>query len=141
MIEAKSVSDKFWVICENNKKIGTINAEQKGYSIKVDEKTAYFDTLQSLKNKTNIKFNNINTVEYSAVSVHDYPAIGPIFNPMWNIKEQLPLYTKKEESKSWFAAGYYNILLNDKWQIVYCPKLIILQRNEYKGPFKRDPYS
>jgi len=141
MIEAKSVSDKFWVICENNKKIGTINAEQKGYSIKVDEKTAYFDTLQSLKDKTNIKFTSINTANYSSVSVHDYPAQGKVYNSMWDIKNQLPLYTKKDDSKCWYGAGYYNILLNDKWQIVYCPKLIILQRNEYNGPFKRDPYS
>ncbi|MBT6472149.1 MAG: hypothetical protein HOK52_12950 [Candidatus Marinimicrobia bacterium] len=141
MIEAKTVSDKFWVICENNKKIGTINAEQKGYSIKVDEKTAYFDTLQSLKEKTNIKFVDVNATKCSPVAVHDYPAHGEVHNSVWDMNDQLPLYTKAGDSKCWYAAGYYNINLNGKWDIVYCPKLIILRRNEYHGPFKRDPYS
>ena len=58
---------------------------------------------------------------------------------MWDVQLKLPLYTKKSKSKSFFAAGWYKIKLKNRWKTVYSPKLIILQRNEYQGPFKQDP--
>ena len=72
-------------------------------------------------------------------SVHDYPTDCIAYNGVWNVKDSLPLYTQSEDSKSWFAAGYYKLNINGNWIVQYCPKLIALQRNEYTGPFKTDP--
>ena len=35
-----------------------------------------------------------------------------------------------------FYAGYYIICFEKGWRKAYCPKVITLQRYEYKGPIK-----
>jgi hypothetical protein len=67
--------------------------------------------------------------------VHGYPAAGRIYNPMWDIKMKLPVYTKTAKSKSWFAAGWYRVKKGRSWTVTQDPKLIVLQRYAYAGPF------
>jgi hypothetical protein len=58
---------------------------------------------------------------------------------VWNVQYKLPLYTKTNDSKSWFAAGYYRVSISGTWIVQYCPKLITLQRNKFEGPYNEDP--
>ncbi len=67
--------------------------------------------------------------------VHGYEASGRINNPMWDVKMKLPIYTKTSKSKSWFAAGWYRVKKGRNWSITQDPKLIVLQRYTYAGPF------
>jgi hypothetical protein len=67
--------------------------------------------------------------------VHGYPTTGKIHNPMWDIKMKLPVYTKTTKSKSWFAAGWYRVKKGRSWTVTQDPKLIVLQRYAYAGPF------
>ena len=57
---------------------------------------------------------------------------------MYDIKKKLPLFTKSDASKSVYCAGYYAIHFEKGWVKSFCPKLITIQRYEYKGPFKTD---
>ena len=53
------------------------------------------------------------------------------------LKRKLPLYTKTENSQSFFCAGYYVVHWEDgSHSPSYCPKLITLSRYEFDGPFK-----
>jgi hypothetical protein len=54
---------------------------------------------------------------------------------VWNVAQQLPVYTKTSKSKSWFAAGWYNVKKGRQWRTMLAPKLITLQRYPYQGPF------
>jgi hypothetical protein len=54
---------------------------------------------------------------------------------MWDIKMKLPVYTKTTKSKSWFAAGWYRVKKGRSWTVSQDPKLIVLQRYAYAGPF------
>jgi hypothetical protein len=54
---------------------------------------------------------------------------------MWDVGQRLPVYTKTGKSKSWFSAGWYNVRKGRNWQTVQSPKLIVLQRYPYQGPF------
>ena len=67
--------------------------------------------------------------------VHGYPVSGCVYDPMWDVRQQLPVYTKTTKSKSWFAAGWYNVRRGRQWRSVLAPKLILLQRYPYQGPF------
>jgi len=137
MIKARPVSNKFWILKEGNVKIGEVNTTQNGYSLKIKGKQTVFQTLENLKIKTGIDFVNNEIPEPKKENlVYGYPVSGEIYNPMWNIKTQLPLYNKKEDSKSWFAAGYYLVNIKNKWKTILSPKLIILERNNFKGPYK-----
>jgi len=48
---------------------------------------------------------------------------------------KLPIYTKTSKSKSWFAAGWYQVKKGRSWAVMQDPKLIVLQRYAYHGPY------
>jgi len=143
MIKAKPiVKNKFWILRDGNRKVGEVNAIQGGFSVTVNNREAQFKTLATLKRRSGIEFDdsiNIVTSKKKNTDVHGYPAAGSIHNDVWDVQLKLPLYTKKIKSKSYFAAGWYKVKLKKRWKTVFSPKLIILQRNEYQGPFKHDP--
>jgi len=41
----------------------------------------------------------------------------------------------RRQSKSWFAAGWYSIKQHRSWKVLQNPKLIVLERYTYQGPF------
>jgi hypothetical protein len=77
--------------------------------------------------------------------VHGYPTQSRAYNGIWNVPDKLPLYTKTTKSKSWYAAGWYRVRQGRNWETVQNPKLIVLQRYPYHGPFytkeQADEYS
>jgi hypothetical protein len=54
---------------------------------------------------------------------------------MWDVKHRLPLFTKENKSKSWYAAGWYAVKQHRSWKLIRNPKLIVLERYQYQGPF------
>lgn len=140
MIEAKAVSTKFWILKDGNVKIGEVNANRNGYVININGNKTSFDSLEKLKVKTGIKFvDSVKTHTDTENLIYGFPYSGDKFNEMWNIGTQLPMYTKKDDSESWFVAGYFSVKIKGKWRTILSPKLLILERNEYKGPFKTSP--
>jgi hypothetical protein len=138
-IVAKPIVDKqFWILQENNRKVGNIEACAGGYQVKINNQITQFKTIKLVTRHINIKFESAvkpaNT-QLVADHVHGYPAAGRIYNPMWDVSQQLPVYTKTVKSKSWFAAGWYNVRKGRTWKTVLAPKLIVLQRYAYQGPF------
>jgi len=52
-------------------------------------------------------------------------------------RDNLPTFTKKLDSKVYFAAGYYGInFSNGGWMDSFCPKVSTLRKYEFVGPFK-----
>ena len=139
MIQAKTVvNNKFWILQNQGRKVGELNLEQEGYRVKTVRGTQLFKDIKSL----DIEFDNINiqtTSTQSTTDVEGYPAAGRVHNHVWDVQKKLPLYTKDPDSKSQFAAGWYNITMKGKTKKVFCPKLIILERNEYEGPYVEEP--
>ena len=140
MIEAKAVSNNFWILKDNDKKVGEISVINNSYKINIKGNSAKFQTLNALFKNTGIVA-PINTPvqKESDAFIYGFPITGNAYNAVWNIKLKMPLYTKTKDSKSWFVAGYFKVKIKDKWKTILCPKLIILQRNEYLGPYKTNP--
>lgn len=136
---AKPVIDKqFWILQDGNQKVGNIEACAGGYQVKINNQVAQFKTIRMAAQRVNIEF--VNPIKHSVDrtkkhSVHGYPAAGRVNNPMWDVKLKLPVYTKTTKSKSWFAAGWYQVKKGRNWTVVQDPKLILLQRYSYTGPF------
>lgn len=141
-IRAKSViKDKFWILQQNNKKVGSAKQTNKEIVIKIHGSPAgKFASLNDMKESGMFEFTELPKPPATiSEDVHGYPTTEPAYNAVWNVKYKLPLYTQAADSKSWLAAGYYKISIGGTWIVQYCPKLIALQRNEYKGPFKLNP--
>ena len=138
---AKPVIDKqFWILQDGNQKVGNIEACAGGYQVKLHNQIAQFKTIRMAAQRVNIQFEppaRVSTKKSSNL-VHGYPAVTKAYNSMWDVKMKLPVYTKTNKSKSWFAAGWYRVKKGRSWTVVQDPKLIVLQRYPYQGPFQTD---
>ena len=140
-IKAKPVSNEFWILQKDNKKIGQVVHTDDSYTVKINGRIAgTYTTLKKLKEDNLFDFTEMPKPRATAsTDVHGYPTNDIAYNGVWNLQYNLPLFTLEPESKSWHAAGYYNITIKGKTVTEFCPKLITLQRNKYSGPYKEKP--
>lgn len=138
MILAKPVvANKYWILKENDQKIGTVEANGTGsFTVRMYNDAQEFKTVRTIKNKTKITFEEppqkkTHRLEHE---VNGFDTDCVPYNAIYDVQRRLPMFTKKRKSKSWFAAGYYQIQQNGQWETVFCPKLILLQRYDYRGP-------
>ena len=138
MIIAKPIIDKkFWILQKDNEKVGNIEAVGAGFQVTINNQVQQFKTIRMAAQRANIQFESeIKSSKPDVHSVHGYPAGSRVHNPVWDVQQQLPLYTKTKKSKSWFAAGWYQLKRGRKWRVVQDPKLIALERYPYAGPFQ-----
>ena len=68
--------------------------------------------------------------------VYGYPTASKPFNVLLDVAKKLPVFSKTTKSRSYYCAGYYIIQFNNGWVQSFNPKLITLNRYEFKGPFK-----
>jgi alpha-N-acetylglucosamine transferase len=136
---AKPVVDrKYWILQQDNRKVGNVEACPGGYQVKINNQVEQFKTIKLLEKRTQIRFESIvksQPKQTKPQEVYGYPTIGRVYNGLWNVQNKLPLYTKTSKSKSWYAAGWYQVKKGRNWKAVQDPKLILLQRYEYQGPY------
>ena len=136
---AKPVVDrKYWILQKDNRKVGNVEACDGGYQVKINNQVEQFKTIKLLEKRTQIRFESIvksQPKQTKSQEVYGYPTVGRVFNGLWNVQNKLPLYTKTSKSKSWYAAGWYQVKKGRNWKTVHDPKLILLQRYEYQGPY------
>jgi hypothetical protein len=133
------VENKFWILEEDDgKKIGTISARNNVVTAIINDKQQSFKNLEELSLRYNVSFNKKTRAVKSTpdMEVYDFPTAHSPFNALWHVEKKLPIYTKTTKSNSYHCAGYYIIRFEHGWVKSFSPKLITLQRYEYKGPFK-----
>lgn len=140
MLIAKPVIDKkFWILQQNDEKVGNVEACAGGYQVRLNNQISQYKTIRMVEQRTGVRFEPpmIRTRPRSSAThlVHGYPTASRVHNPVWDVPHALPLYTKTAKSRSWFAAGWYQVKKGRKWKTVQDPKLIVLQRYPYHGPF------
>ena len=113
-----------------------VQAVDGGFALTIRNKVAKFKTIRMLRRQANIEFAEPEHVTpIPKDRVHGYPTGCRTHNGMWNVQLKLPLFTKTNKSKSWFAAGWYSIKQHRSWKVLQNPKLIVLERYTYQGPF------
>lgn len=139
MIEAKPVvPDQFWILRQDDRKIGNIEAESGGYAVNLNGHTLRVQTLSMLSERLDIDFQDPYTVHQPIQHdhmVHGYPTSAKPHNAIFNVQYQLPLWTEEPNSRSWLAAGWYRLQQHRTWRVVFCPKLILLTRYPFEGPY------
>lgn len=139
-IVAKPIIDKqYWILKENDRKIGNVEACDGGFQVKINNQVAQFKTIKMVEQRVQVKFEpgvKIPKIKSKpSHSVYGYPTVCKVHNGIWNVPKKLPLYTKTAKSKSWYAAGWYRVKQGRTWESVQDPKLILLQRYAYQGPY------
>lgn len=143
LIAKTVVKNKFWIVEKDGQKIGTIQKNPDGVVYVHDETREPFPSLKKLTNKYNVIFDSTPAEKKTVVpaaeaefDVGGYPCPHKPFNVLYDIKKQAHIYTKKSASKSYFCAGYFIIKFSNGWVKAFCPKLITLERYEFRGPYK-----
>lgn len=131
------VANQYWILKQDDQKIGNIQATDNGYQIVINNQVAAsYKTIPMLRRREGIEFEPEEKLSKPVKDqVHGYSTGCRAFNPIWNVKYKLPLFTKEGKSKSWFAAGWYMIKQHKTWRPSHNPKLIVLERYPYQGPF------
>ena len=140
-IKAKEVlNGKFWIVESEGVRVGTLSLDDDQYMLSDATGTRFF-TEKQLKKQLgkDMMWTKLSITEtLPDKEVHGFPTSCSPYNPMYDVKRKLPLFTKSEKSKSLYCAGYYIIRFDKGWVKSFCPKLITVERYDYKGPFKTD---
>ena len=143
-IHAKPIiQDKFWIVEKNGNKFATLRKNEDNRFILSNELGIHiYDNKESLTKEFGKDFFVAKIIKESNDAlpneVHGYATSVDPKNAMFDIRRKLPLFTKSEDSKSLYCAGYYIIKFDKGWVKSFCPKLITLQRYQYEGPFKTE---
>ena len=141
-INAKEIlKNKFWIVESQGEKLGTISlSEEKKYMLSEATGTRFFKNINQLKRQLNaeISWTSKEDITENSKEVYNYPTSCTPFNPMYDVKRNLPLFTKSNKSKSLYCAGYYIVKFDKGWVKSFCPKLITIERYESTGPFKTE---
>lgn len=130
------VKNKFWIVEKDGEKVATIQALEDGVVWVEGPQREKYPTIKMLKDKHNVEIvKSTKTKASKEHEVNGYPASCKPYNALYNVTQRLPIYSKEAKSKSFYCAGYYLVKINNNWTRAYCPKLITLQRYEFKGPF------
>jgi len=135
MILAKSViKDKFWILEENAKRVGMMNFKDNNYVINLKKKEMVAHGQADLK-KLGIEFILRDLSQGGHLEVMGYPTDQEELFNVETIKGY-PCFTKKAQSKSIHAAGWYGLKFKNGWVTVLCPRLSTLENNTHIGPYK-----
>jgi hypothetical protein len=143
-LHAKPIIDnKFWIVEKNGEKFATLRKSDDDRFVMSNESgIKIYDNKKSLTDQFGKNFFVVRIIKEADDSqpdeIHGFPSSTTPHNSMFDVKRKLPLFTKSEDSKSLYCAGYYVIRFDKGWVKSFCPKLITLQRYEYKGPFKTE---
>jgi len=142
-MKAKTIlKDKFWIVEEEGNNIGTLSWGDDRYMFSSKSKTMFFDNKKQIKKEfgldISVEETSEVTIKHLEKEIYNFPTSVLPYNSMYDIKRKLPLFTKSVKSKSLYCAGYYIIRFEKGWVKSFCPKLITIERYEFKGPFKTE---
>jgi hypothetical protein len=143
-LHAKPIVDgKFWIVEQAGLKIATLRKKENNkYVLSSNDNEVFFNKKEELTKQfgsnfflsnSNIKVSNIDNNE-----CYGFPTSCKPFNAVYDVRRKLPLFTKSDQSKSLYCAGYYTIKFEKGWVKSFCPKVITIERNEHNGPFKTE---
>jgi hypothetical protein len=142
-LSAKEIlKDKFWIVESEGEKIGTLSInEEQQYMLSDNSGTKFFKNIKQLAKNLDVEITWTSVAANKTSKekiVHGYPTSCAPYNPVFNVKKKLALFTKSEKSKSLYCAGYFIIRFDKGWVKSFCPKLLTVERYENRGPFKTE---
>jgi len=128
-----------WLVFDKDTKIAAVHKTDDGYLVAQQGSVIRAPSPNAVRKQLGIKHwepeDNVEESQ-STVNLDGYQTDCAVyFEPVIEVKRHLPLFTKVPNSKCFFAAGWYRILIGNKVQVEFCPKLLTLNRNKFWGPF------
>ena len=138
MILKPVVDGQFWIVKNSvGEKIGTVQRAGNHVRVFVDDVTSEFDSIDAAiaAHSFEIEMPGQETISSKEWDVNGFPARTEPFNATYDAKLKVHMYTKKPESNSFYAAGFFVIENNSQLSQNLCPRLSTLKKNVWRGPF------
>ena len=119
------IPEQYWIITDGKSKIGNVEAQSSGYHVKVNGETAFFCDTGEIESKLRLRFE----------SGFDSTPMKKLDNEVYDIRRKIKLFTRGEDSKCYYACGYYLLNTDGKWEVIHEPKYIMIQRYQWRGPW------
>ena len=138
------LKNKFWNIedTDSKTKVGTLSKDNDNkFMYSCDTGSYMYDTKSQVeKTLGDILWSKgtISDVPPPSKEIYKLPTSTVPYNAMFDLKRKFALFTKSKKSKSLYCAGYYCIQFEKGWVKSFCPKLVTLEKYQYKGPFKTE---
>lgn len=130
------VKNQSWIVIDGDTKVGNVISTGSGFTVRLGDKISTFDSTKTIQRKVSIEFERpVKRKAKENLNYAIWPTTNKTYNNVFDIKRKLHIFTKANNSRCYFAAGWYKIKMNDTWQTIFCPKYIFVQRYEYSGPF------
>lgn len=129
------VKDQLWVITDGGKKVGNIQADGQQYAVKIGDTVDIYTDTKNIERGAAITFEKPRRSDSGTPPFAHWPTPKKrTYNNYWDVRRKIHVFTKTADSKCYYGAGYYNLKFADRWQTVFCPKYIFIQRYPYNGP-------
>lgn len=137
------VNGLLWVVEQEGTRVGTLHKKNNNnYMFSTKHGEMFFNKRSDVVKKFGKEFFQkdiqVDVPNTELYECYGYPTKWKPYKNMYNVKKRLPLFTKSNQSKSLFCAGYYAIKFPKNWVKSFCPKLITIERYQYHGPFKTE---
>lgn len=142
-IHAKPIVEgKYWIVEQDGERVATLQKKENNkFILSSNDGEVMFNRKEDLTKEFGKDFfltNKKITVSTLQKEVYGYPTSCKPFNAMFDVRRKLPMFTKSDNSKSLYCAGYYIIKFDKGWVKSFCPKTITIERYTFKGPFKTE---
>jgi hypothetical protein len=138
----KNKECEVFIVESDGQKVGTIQANVNGtVNLMTGTIRQSFPSIKNLNKEYDIKFDRVTKAKTERISSTDInsafgiPTNTKPHNVLWDAKHKTAVFTENTKSKSYHCAGHYIVKLGKTWNYEFCPKLIIIDRYPYKGPF------
>lgn len=133
------IKDQYWVVTDGQKKVGNVIANGSQFEVTLNGDKLVFNNTAELNKNTKIIFESVKPKNSIPQLLYcEYPTCDKTYNDFFDIKRKLHIFTKSKKSKCYHVAGYFVININNKKEVIFCPKYIYIQRYEYLGPYKTE---
>lgn len=129
------LSEKLWVI-KNKENTQTVFYDNNRYFVINSSKLSVYDNKEEVEKNLGISLIEKKTNSKEKFNVFGFPTRHEPYESFYDIKSKKPIFVKSINSKCYYCAGYYLLLIKNKWKCVFCPKLSLTEKKMCIGPFK-----
>ena len=150
MVRLKKLTQSSWLVITEgtNEKVGLLSEQRDKLKLIAkaanaefkdrDDVSEFFSQEDLFQNVIEVKNNGEENKEYF---VNGYPVKSGVAHEVKDpsLETDLPIYSKTENSDSYYVAGYFCLNFNEAgWTHSFCPRWKSLTKYEYVGPFKTE---
>ena len=150
MVKLKTLTKSSWLVITEgtNEKIGLLSEQRDKLKFIAKAANAEFDGRQDVTDFFNqedlfntameVKKPDVDSKEYF---VNGFPVKAGVAHEIKDksINTGLPVYSKGENSDSYYVAGYFCLNFDEAgWTHAFCPRYNTLDKYEHSGPYKTE---